>query len=108
MNEANVAFGNDREQVDEAFDIRAPGEARVELAGAEGAVAGAVEDGAEAVLVKERAETGVVFGVAGEDAVAGEAPVVLLTDGEDLVAEEALDDLPHSQSPVRGNRPYCV
>ena len=84
VDQAHVAFDDDREQVDQAFDVRAPGEARVELAGPEGAVAGAVEDGVELVFVEQCAQAAMVFGVARDDAVAGERPVIFLADGDDL------------------------
>ena len=84
MHEPHVALDDDREQVDEAFDVRAPGQARIELAGPQGAVAGAVEHRLKLVLVEQRAQAAVVFGVAGDDAVAGERPVVFLANGDDL------------------------
>ena len=84
VHEPHVALDDDREQVDQAFDIRAPGEPRVELAGAQCAVAGAVEHRLELVLVEQRPQPAVVFGVAGDDAVAGERPVVFLANGDDL------------------------
>ena len=84
VHEPHVALDDDREQVDEAFDVRAPGEARIELAGAQGAVAGAVEHRLKLVLVEQGPQPAVVFGVAGNDAVAGERPVVFLANGDDL------------------------
>ncbi len=43
VDEAGIAFDDDREQVDQAFNVGAPGETGVEFAGAKGAVAGAVQ-----------------------------------------------------------------
>jgi hypothetical protein len=82
--QAHIAFHDDREEVDEAFDVRAPGETGVEFAGAEGAVAGTVEDGLESVFVEKCPQAAVVFGVARNDAVAGEGPIIFLTNGDDL------------------------
>jgi hypothetical protein len=84
VNEADFAFDDDRKEVDEAFDVRAPSEARVELAGAERAVAGTVEDGLELVFIEQGAEAAVVLGVAGDNACAGEGPVVFLANSDDL------------------------
>src|SRR4051794_10566124 len=84
MHQSNVALDDDREQVDQAFYVCAPGEAGVELARPEGAVAGAVQYGLELVFVKQGSQPAVVFGVAGDDAVAGEGPIVFLADGDDL------------------------
>ena len=84
MDQADVAFDDDREQVDKAFDVGPPSEAGIELAGSQGAIAGAIEHRSELILVEQRPQAAVVFGIAGDDAFAGERPVVFLANREDL------------------------
>ena len=84
MHEAHVALDDDRQQIDKSFDVRAPREPRIELARAESTVAGAVEHRLKLVLVEQRPQPAVVLGIARDDAVARERPVVFLANGDDL------------------------
>ena len=84
MNQPYIALDDDRQQVDQAFDIRAPGKSRIELAGTQCTIARAIEHRLELVLIEQGAKPGVVLGVARDNAVASERPIVFLADGDDL------------------------
>ena len=89
MHEPHVALDDDREQVDQSLDVRAPGKSRIELACSQGAVPGAVEHRLKLVFIEQRPQPAMVFGVARNDAVAGERPVVFLANGDDLTRDTA-------------------
>ena len=74
----------DRDQVAYPFDIDAPSHRRVELAGPQGTVAGAIEHGAKTVLLEQPRQAFLVLRVARHDAWPVKAPIVALSNADHL------------------------
>src|SRR5437660_1766307 len=66
-----------------AVDIELLGHRRVEFARFQGAVPGAIENGAEAVGIEQRPHAGTVLGVEGDDVLADETPRLTRSDADD-------------------------
>ena len=84
MNQSHRPFDHNREQIDQAFYVRSPGQSRIEFASPQGAVAGAVENGAELMPIEKPAELVVILGIASDDVTTPQRPVVALADADHL------------------------
>jgi len=79
-----AARTNGAEQISHPFHIDAPRQVRVEFAGLEGAVAGAIQYRAKSMFGEQFGQSHGIFGVAGDDSLAREAEVVALANPDDL------------------------
>ena len=84
MHQPHLPLHHDRKQIDQPFDIRPPRESRIELARPQRAIAGTVEHRAKLILVEKCLQPQMVLGVAGNDALARERPIVFLPNRDDL------------------------
>ena len=75
--------------VDGAVHVGSPRHRRVQFTRFESAIAGAVQDGAEAMFLEQGVKAGAVLGVEGDDAVGDELPRRRRPDADHLAGPEA-------------------
>src|SRR6478735_1934345 len=84
MHEPNFALDNDREQINESFDVRPPSKPGIEFTSSQRTVACAIEHRAELILVEQRSQPPVIFGITGSNAFPRQRPVIFLANRDDL------------------------